>query len=327
MPEDQTKNEPVADSNEQSAKPTESSPSDTSVSSEVKKMGIPKPIPRGGSTTALPEDEPLSEDTIHIDRSTIIDTQASSQDELDPQKRLKIFCYNCGQKLDLTDMTPFSKINCPSCSSEIIVPRWFDNYLLEELCGVGGMAVVYRGLDLALDREVAIKILNRESAESPGQNKLFLHEARTVATLNHFAILPIYTCGEYEGQAYFVMQYMSGGSLDVEIANAKGEGLLVDEACKWLKDIAEGLDNAKRHGIIHHDIKPGNFMLDSERNAKIGDFGISQALHDKSSEELAKLAASWGSPQYVSPEKIETGVESHLGDIYSLGATFYHVLT
>lgn len=309
------------------------SPSNTSTG--VRQLGIPKPIPRGGSTTALPQEAPLSEDTISINRP-IIDNDARivipKEEKADVKstpidKRLKIFCYNCGQKLDLTDMTPFSQIDCPSCASTIIVPKWFDNYLLEELCGTGGMAVVYRGLDLALDREVAIKILNNESANDESRNKLFLHEARTVATLNHFAILPIYTCGEYEGQAYFVMQYMSGGSLDVEIANAKGKGLPTDDACKWLKDIAEGLDNAKRHGVIHHDIKPGNFMLDGDRNIKIGDFGISQAMHDKSSEELAKLAGSWGSPQYVSPEKIETGVESHLGDIYSLGATFYHILT
>ena len=296
-------------------------------SNEVRPLGIPKPIPRGGSTTAHPEQEPISEDTIQINKSVKTEPPQKNVVDMDSQKRLKIFCYNCRQKLDLTDMTPFSKIDCPSCSSPIIVPRWFDNYLLEELCGVGGMAVVYRGLDLALDREVAIKILNKESAANEGKNKLFLHEARTVATLNHFAILPIYTCGEYEGQAYFVMQYMSGGSLDVEIANAKGGGLPVDEVSKWLKDVAEGLDNAKRHGIVHHDIKPGNFLLDGERNVKIGDFGISQALHGDMPDELNEIAASWGSPQYVSPEKALTGTESHFGDIYSLGATFYHALT
>ena len=325
MPEEQINDEAAPE-----AKTPSSSPSETS--SEVRQLGLPKPIPRGGSTTTQPAEDPLTEDTISIKRSMA--KKEEKKEEQKPtltaevvDKRLKIFCYNCGQKLDLTDMKPFSQIDCPSCSSVIIVPKWFDNYLLEELCGTGGMAVVYRGLDLALDREVAIKILHKESATDEGKNKLFLHEARTVATLNHFAILPIYTCGEFEGQAYFVMQYMSGGSLDIELANANGEGLPFDDACKWIKDIAEGLDNAKRHGIIHHDIKPGNFMLDGERNIKIGDFGISQALHDKSSEELVKLAADWGSPQYVSPEKVQTGVESHLGDIYSLGATFYHVLT
>ncbi|NOY74268.1 MAG: serine/threonine protein kinase, partial [Kiritimatiellaeota bacterium] len=310
MPADKADNSPVPE-NEPSATPK------NEATGEVRQLGVPKPIPRGGSTTAQPEEEPLSEDTIQINRSTLNNDPPAAQPESDAQKkRLKIFCYNCGQKLDLTDMTPFSQISCPSCSSSIIVPRWFDNYLLEELCGTGGMSVVYRGLDLALDREVAIKILNKKSVDNDGKNKLFLHEARTVATLNHFAILPIYTCGEYEGQAYFVMQYMSGGSLDVEIAKTKGEGLSVDESCKWLKDVAEGLDNAKRHGIIHHDIKPGNFMLDGDRNVKIGDFGISQALHAEDSDEMAQIAASWGSPQYVSPERVQTGGESHLGDIY-----------
>ena len=224
-------------------------------------------------------------------------------------------------------MEPFSEIDCPSCGAPIIVPRWFDAYLLEEMCGVGGMASVYRGLDLALDREVAIKILNLEVADDEERAKLFLHEARTAATLNHYAILPIYTCGEYEGQPYIVMQFMAGGSLDVEIENHKHDPIPVGEARKWLKDAAEGLDNARRHGIIHHDVKPGNLMLDDDRNVKIGDFGIAQAMHDTNSMELDEAIRKWGSPHYVSPEKVETKKESYLGDVYSLGATFYHVLT
>jgi serine/threonine protein kinase/DNA-directed RNA polymerase subunit RPC12/RpoP len=244
------------------------------------------------------------------------------------EKRLKIFCYKCGQKLDLTEMEPFSKIECPSCSSEIIVPRWFDNYLLEEACGEGGMAKVYRGLDLALDREIAIKILNADIAGEAERGKLFLHEARTAATLNHYALLPIYTCGQFENQPYIVMQFMAGGSLDKELIELKdGDTIPAEKVIKWMHDAAEGLDNARRHGIIHHDIKPGNLMLDGDGALKVGDFGISQALHDSRSEEIAKLTKLWVSPDYVSPEKVTTGKETYLGDVYSLGATFYHILT
>ena len=326
---------------------------------------IPKPVPSGVNAEINPSEHPLTEDTISIKRSDVISdandipvgenkvssdaavdtvTEEStlkestegepeeepapvSEESGEPERKLKIFCYSCGQKLDLTFMEPFSEVECPSCSHTLIVPKWWDNYLLEEECGVGGMAKVYRALDLALDREVAIKVLNEDIAEDESISKMFLHEARTAATLNHYAILPIYTCGEFEGKAYFVMQYMGGGSLEKELERDEDHPLTVTEAIKWLKDICEALDNARRHGIIHHDIKPGNFMLDDDRNVKIGDFGISQALYDSRSEELTELTKDWGSPEYVSPEKILTKSETYLGDIYSLGATFYHLLT
>jgi len=120
---------------------------------------------------------------------------------------------------------------------------------------------------------------------------------------------------------------MGGGSLEDELDRGEDNPLPINEATKWMKDICEGLDNARRHGIIHHDIKPGNFMLDEDKNVKIGDFGISQALHDSNAEEVHDLTKDWGSPDYVSPEKVSTGKETYLGDIYSLGASFYHLLT
>ncbi len=293
----------------------------------VTKLGsgkIPRPAPRDVDMSLTPMDDPLSSDTISMKRPVPEKERVC----LEPERRLKIFCYKCAQKLDLTDMEPFSKISCPSCHSEIIVPRWFDNYLLEEECGEGGMAKVYRGLDLALDREIAIKILNVDIASEADKSKLFLHEARTSATLNHYALLPIYTCGQFEDQPYIVMQYMSGGSLDKEIMSLSGGGNVpFDKAIKWMHDASEGLDNARRHGIVHHDIKPGNLMLDDDGALKVGDFGISQALHDSRSEEISRLTKLWVSPDYVSPEKVATGKETYLGDIYSLGASFYHVLT
>ncbi|MBN1865069.1 MAG: serine/threonine protein kinase, partial [Victivallales bacterium] len=291
---------------------------------ETKGNRIPRPAPHDVDMSLTPMDEPLSSDTISM-RRPAPEKQGVS---LEPEKRLKIVCYKCAQKLDLTEMEPFSQVSCPSCHSAIIVPRWFDNYLLEEECGEGGMAKVYRGLDLALDREIAIKILNLDIANEADKSKLFLHEARTAATLNHYALLPIYTCGQFENQPYIVMQYMAGGSLDKEIMKFSGtEKVSIDDAIKWMHDATEGLDNARRHGIVHHDIKPGNLMLDEDGALKIGDFGISQAMRDSRSEEISQLTKMWVSPDYVSPEKVVTGKETYLGDIYSLGASFYHVLT
>ncbi len=244
--------------------------------------------------------------------------------EIDP-RTIKIFCHNCQQKLDVTSLQPFARIACPACGAELIIPKWFDTYLLEEPCGYGGMSSVYRALDIALDREVAIKILNPEIAPESERSALFLNEARTAATINHYSVIPIYTCGVFNGQTYIVMQFMNGGSLETKL-NSAGGPLPIQDVVKWIHDIAEGLENACRHGIIHHDIKPGNIMLDADGNAKIGDFGIAQSIL-ASPETVAAAKETWVSPLYVSPEKVATGEENSQGDIYSLGATFYHLLT
>ncbi|MBO4632117.1 MAG: hypothetical protein J5858_09360, partial [Lentisphaeria bacterium] len=118
-------------------------------------------------------------------------------------RQIKIFCYQCQQKLDVTGLMPFAHFSCPACGADLIIPKWFDNYLLEEPCGRGGMASVYRALDIALDREVAVKILDPDGF---GSQEAFLNEARTAATINHFGVIPIYTCGIYNDQAYILMQ-------------------------------------------------------------------------------------------------------------------------
>lgn len=245
----------------------------------------------------------------------------------DSSRTLKFYCHICGQKLDATGLTPFSKILCPACEGTLIVPAWFENYLLEEPVGQGGMATVYRALDIALDREVAIKLLDKSVL---GENiiDIFLHEARTAATINHYAIIPIYTCGmgAQNDQAYIVMQYMNGGSLD-DILESQ-QGLLPPVTiAQWIHDVAEGLECAARHGIVHHDVKPGNIMLDADGRAKIGDFGIANSVKSAVNEMVREKFKSWVTPNYVSPEKVLYQEEDFRGDIYSLGATFFHMLT
>ena len=146
-------------------------------------------------------------------------------------RKIKIACPGCGQKLDVTEMPPFSHVNCPSCSFELIVPKWFSNYLLEAPEGAGGMAVVYRALDLALDREVAIKIFDPGLTARGVSPDLFLHEARIAATINHPAVVPIYSCGECDGSAYIVMQYMGGGTLESRLRKAKAGSARRKDAC------------------------------------------------------------------------------------------------
>ena len=147
-------------------------------------------------------------------------------------RRIKIACPGCGQKLDVSEMPSFSRVNCPACSFELIVPKWFNNYLLEAPEGKGGMATVYRALDIALDREVAIKVFDPELAAKGVSPDLFLHEARIAATINHPAVVPIYSCGECDGSAYIVMQYMGGGTLESRLRKAKGRLPVMDSRRK-----------------------------------------------------------------------------------------------
>lgn len=251
---------------------------------------------------------------------------AGLMNNADDRKALKISCHRCLQKLDVTSLEPFAHFDCPACNADLIVPKWFDSYLLEEPGGIGGMATVYRALDIALDREVAIKVLNPEVANVQDRVDLFLHEARTAATINHYAVVPIYTCGVFEGQPYIIMQFMSGGSLESKLKIARGV-LPVNDVVKWIRDVAEGLGCAMNHGIVHHDIKPGNIMLDADGNAKVGDFGIAHIIKDKANAHIIEMTKGWISPHYVSPEKVASGDEDSRGDMYSLGATFYHLLT
>ena len=245
----------------------------------------------------------------------------SSAGQSQSARQVKIYCHQCQQKLDVTGLQPFSHLSCPVCGVDLIIPKWFDTYLLEEPCGRGGMAWVYRALDIALDREVAVKILDPDGS---GSSESFLNEARTAATINHSSVIPIYTCGVFKDQAYFVMQFMNGGSLEQKLQQKKGAALPADEVLQWFHDAAEGLEYAARHGIIHHDVKPGNIMLDADGNAKIGDFGIAGRLQAENPEIKTDL---YGSPLYISPEKVSSGFEEVPGDIYSLGASFYHLLT
>ncbi len=239
-------------------------------------------------------------------------------------KKMRIFCHRCNQKLDVTNLRAFDTVPCPTCDSSLIVPKWFDSYLLEEECGSGGAAVVYRSLDLTLDREIAIKIFN-ENDNSPQFTKIFLHEGRVTASLNHPGIVPIYSCGQFDGQCFLVMQYMPNGTLEDQI---KQNSLLkISQVLSWMLDVSAALRAALELGVIHHDVKPANILLDSDNDVKITDFGLSYALHDIQSHALLSELGSFGSPDYVSPEKVENGCEDSKGDVFSFGVALYELLT
>ena len=239
---------------------------------------------------------------------------------------LKIICYGCNQKLDISELEPFTRLLCPVCNTKLTVPKSFGNFLLEEILGSGDLATAYRANDLTLDREIVVKVLSEEMSAHPDVPQLYINEARMASAINHPNVIPIFSCGENKGRPYLVMQFMPGSGLHKQI-DPESPPAVVD-VCRWFMEAAKGLDSAAMHGMLHHDLRPSNIFLDLEGNVKIGDFGLQMALTP------ARPILKDGRPnisaeqaQYFSPERLRTGRQEVTGDIFSFGASFYHVLT
>ncbi len=203
-----------------------------------------------------------------------------------------------------------------------MTPQQIDRYQIRSEQGRGGMATVYRAYDPGVGREVAIKVLPPQFTHDPLFRERFDREARTIISLEHSAIVPIYDFGEEQDQPYLVMRYMPGGSL----AERLKEGpLTVSECAAILQRIGPALDEAHKRGIIHRDLKPGNILFDQYGAAFLSDFGIA-----KLSEATAALTGSAiiGTPAYMSPEQARGDPDiDGRSDIYSLGVILFEMLS
>ena len=194
-------------------------------------------------------------------------------------------------------------------------------YELREKVGSGGFGAVYRAYQKGIDREVAIKIILPEFVNKPEFVQRFEAEARLIARLEHFHIVPLYDYWyEPGGNAYLVMRWLRGGSLRELVDEGP---LSFDLVLRLLRQTAEALSAAHRAGVIHRDIKPDNILLDEQHNAYLSDFGIAKDLI--SPAHLTK-SGTVGSPGYMSPEQFFGEQVSPQSDIYSLGMTLYECL-
>jgi serine/threonine protein kinase/ABC-type transport system substrate-binding protein len=199
----------------------------------------------------------------------------------------------------------------------------FGRYEIKSELGRGGMATVYFAYDPRFGRDVAIKVLPREFLHEPTFRARFEREARTVAVLEHPAIVPVYDFGEENGQPFIVMRYMSGGSLADRL---KKGALPVNEAVQIVQRLAQALDAAHARGVVHRDLKPGNVMFDQYGNAFLSDFGIARLT--ASGEATLTGSGIVGTPTYMSPEQIQGAKDlDGRADIYALGVIFYQMLT
>ncbi len=234
---------------------------------------------------------------------------------------LKINCRNCHCRLDVSDFEPFTLVECPGCGTHLRVPKPFGRYQLEKVCGTGGTSVIYRAIDPVLARRVAVKIVSEEDADADFAER-FRAEARLVGKLNHPGIVPIYDCGALGKQFYLVMQFMEKG--DLERMMKAGSLPSLPRLLNQLLTVTGALDYAIREGVVHHDIKPSNILISASDDAKLGDFDLADL---RKAGDLDTPCAEWGSPGYMSPERIYSGGEDGRGDVFSLGVTIYELLS
>ncbi|HEU0000124.1 MAG TPA: serine/threonine-protein kinase [Ktedonobacteraceae bacterium] len=196
-------------------------------------------------------------------------------------------------------------------------------YLLEEEIGRGSMGMVYRGKQIALGREVAIKVLPRGLAKDASYVARFIREAQIIAGLNHPNIVQIFDAGQQGGFLYFVMEFVQGptiGSL-LQIDTVMPQHL----AAEYAAQIADALDSAyKERNVIHRDIKPENLMLDRWGRIKVMDFGLARA---PGHQQITVAKTLVGSIYYASPEQVWGQTLDNRSDIYALGVVLYEMVT
>jgi len=198
----------------------------------------------------------------------------------------------------------------------------FGRYLVKSELNRGGMATVYHAYDPVFERDVAIKVLPSIFLHDPSFRMRFDREAKTIALLEHPAIVPVYDFGEQDEQPFIVMRFMAGGSLSDRLREGP---LSLEDTAKIISRLAPALDAAHSRGIIHRDIKPGNILFDQYGNAFLTDFGIAHLAREGSSTLTGESIL--GTPTYMSPEQVQ-GEKSIDGrsDIYSLGVLIFQML-
>ncbi|HSB08165.1 MAG TPA: protein kinase [Blastocatellia bacterium] len=196
------------------------------------------------------------------------------------------------------------------------------NYKITEKIGEGGMGAVFRGIDIMLEREVAIKMLRPELSSQPNIVERFRSEAVTLAKLNHPNIATLYSFVRHGDDFFMVMEFVRGDTLDAVIR--KSGAMNCDRAIRLFCQALEGIDHAHRMGIIHRDIKPANMMLTETGTLKVMDFGIARVL---GTARMTKQGNIVGTIEYMSPEQVRGQETDARSDIYALGILLYEMLT
>jgi serine/threonine protein kinase/ABC-type branched-subunit amino acid transport system substrate-binding protein len=211
-----------------------------------------------------------------------------------------------------------------SAGAEAWVGKTLGKYQVTSVLGRGAMGVVLKAHDPLIERDVAIKILADHLAADATARGRFLAEAKAAGKINHPNVVAVYEICPQETTTYLVLEYVSGGSLEDRLT--RQQALPVPEATQALIDACKGVGAAHTAGLIHRDIKPANFMRAADGSIKVADFGLAKSAGG-SGREFTQTGTVVGTPFYMSPEQCEARLLDSRSDIYSLGATYYSLLT
>jgi serine/threonine protein kinase len=197
----------------------------------------------------------------------------------------------------------------------------FAGYRIEGVVGRGGMGVVYRATELALDRPVALKLIAPELAGDDSFRERFLRESRLAASIDHAGILPVYAAGEAGGELYLATRYVAGTDVRALIDDGP---LPAERSIGLVGQVADALDAAHERGLVHRDVKPGNVLVDAVDHCYLCDFGLTTELVDGGTTATGRLA---GSLDYLAPEQIRRAEVDGRADQYALACVLYELLS
>lgn len=244
-------------------------------------------------------------------------------------------CPSCGGVVDSATLAEGGG-SCPTCFSplgttqtagdlpgpEALLGRTLGGFEIHEFVGRGGMGTVYKARQPALDRLVAIKVIRASPTGDKEFLQRFLREARAAAAIVHTNIVQIYTVGEDQGYHYIAMEYVEGEDLGHAL---RRQGRLPAKIVLSVTgQVAAALAEAHARGVVHRDIKPSNILVTPDGTAKVADFGLAKRLGADVS--VTATGTALGTPLYMSPEVAKGQPADALSDLYSLGATIYHLL-
>jgi len=202
---------------------------------------------------------------------------------------------------------------------------WVGSYRLLRPLGAGGMSSVFHAVHGETGAEVALKILPRSLAKNPTLLHRFLREARSAESLEHPSIVAIYDRGEDQGRHYLALEFVPGGDLHERVRS--GGPLGVGEAIGIIRSAAEGLNYAAGQGVVHRDVKPANLLLTAEGTVKVTDLGLALQIEEED-ERVTRDGTTVGTVDYMAPEQARDSRATSLrSDLYSLGCTFYYLLS
>ncbi|MCK4593982.1 protein kinase [bacterium] len=222
------------------------------------------------------------------------------------------FCHHCGQPIAQVQVqtSPLEKLDADG------IPEYIGKYKIKRRIGIGGMGIVYEAYDENLQRVVAIKVLPSRLAKRPGYAERFLAEAHRAAELEHPNIVMIHDVGTDGGRTYFVMNLLTGSSLEHEIAKK----ISIKYGLQFVIQLVRALGFAHSRGVVHCDVKPGNVIIGSDDHVTLLDFGIAKTAAVQDNTAV-------GTPEYMSPEQCQGHSVDARSDIYSLGILMYKLFT